>query len=356
MPVTDTQLAKISKHSLGIIEKKKPTDQVTHARPTLDWFRKNKKNRPPAAEIKKTIKNKTGGNLQWFYRDKLVTYNQRDPLGNARFSRRGCHSGFSLTEDEILDHGINVVEDGNHVKTIVPTDDELIRIHNLMETNMEDLTTGMEDDFSEHILLDGTQDVDAPAGLDLIVSLTPAVGTIGNLDASTEIYWRNHVALNLDPTPDTGDIGDKMEDVYYLAKKIARTAPDFFPCGRNFYNKYRDFVLKAKSAHVLMGEPGKPMKVDVSVDDNGVRFKGKPLVIDPTFEDLDAKYSPSVPWADRCYMLNSRHIKLEPITGQDMITRKPPRSHDQYRFYWGKTWRGFITTDMRNAHAVVALA
>jgi hypothetical protein len=54
-------------------------------------------------------------------------------------------------------------------------------------------------------------------------------------------------------------------------------------------------------------------------------------------------------------MINGRHLKLRPIEGQDMITRKPPRAYDKYEYYWGLTWRGAMTMNRSNAHAVLAL-
>jgi hypothetical protein len=53
-------------------------------------------------------------------------------------------------------------------------------------------------------------------------------------------------------------------------------------------------------------------------------FHGVPIVWNPEFSDLDTLYAPSTLWEKRCYFINGRHLKLRPIEGQDMITRKPP--------------------------------
>ena len=87
-----------------------------------------------------------------------------------------------------------------------------------------------------------------------------------------------------------------------------------------------------------------------------VLFHGIPLEWSPEFDDLDDLYAPATPWKKRCYMMNSQHIKLRPLDGHDMVTRKPPRAYDKYEYYWGITWRGAVTMNRSNAHAVFALA
>jgi hypothetical protein len=54
--------------------------------------------------------------------------------------------------------------------------------------------------------------------------------------------------------------------------------------------------------------------------------------------------------------MNGRHLKLRPIDGQDMVTRKPPRAYDRYEYYWGLTWRGAVTCNRRNAQAVLSVS
>jgi hypothetical protein len=52
-------------------------------------------------------------------------------------------------------------------------------------------------------------------------------------------------------------------------------------------------------------------------------------------------------------MLNTNHIKLRPIEGNDMIARKPPREHTSYNYYWGMTWRGGLTMNRGNCHGCI---
>jgi hypothetical protein len=88
----------------------------------------------------------------------------------------------------------------------------------------------------------------------------------------------------------------------------------------------------------------------------GLYFKGVELIWDPVFDLLDTLDTPTILWADRCYFLNMRFIKLRPIKGHWMVSRRPPRVYDRYVHYWALTSKAALTTRKRNAHAVLALA
>ena len=61
-------------------------------------------------------------------------------------------------------------------------------------------------------------------------------------------------------------------------------------------------------------------------------------------------------WTKRCYFINTKHIKLRPISGNDFQTREPPRDKTAYALYIALVWRGALSMNQSNAHAVLALA
>jgi hypothetical protein len=88
----------------------------------------------------------------------------------------------------------------------------------------------------------------------------------------------------------------------------------------------------------------------------GMAFKGVDLTWCPEFDDdFGGIVSPATSWNKRGYILNLRHLKLRPLAGQDMVSRKPPRPHDRYVVYMALTWKGAMTCNMRSAHAALAL-
>src|SRR5690606_15475206 len=79
--------------------------------------------------------------------------------------------------------------------------------------------------------------------------------------------------------------------------------------------------------NVTMGTSGTSYDGGVAL----TKFNGTPVVWDPTFERLDEEYGPlATPWTNRAYMLNSRTLRLRPISGAWMQLRKPKRMHDRY--------------------------
>ena len=74
------------------------------------------------------------------------------------------------------------------------------------------------------------------------------------------------------------------------------------------------------------------------------------------FAELDTLYAPSIPWAKRCYFINTKFLTLRPIQGHWMINRTPPRVYDRYVHYFALTAKAALTTGKRNAHAVLSVA
>jgi hypothetical protein len=85
-------------------------------------------------------------------------------------------------------------------------------------------------------------------------------------------------------------------------------------------------------------------------------FKGVPLVWDPTFDQLDVILGAiTYPWTKRCYFLQSKSIKLRPVTGRWMVRRKPPRMYDRFTHYFGVTADYALTCNKRNSMAVLSI-
>jgi hypothetical protein len=107
------------------------------------------------------------------------------------------------------------------------------------------------------------------------------------------------------------------------------------------------------------------MRTDVTMGINGtsydagiqsVSFNGIPVVWDPTFELLDAKYAPATPYTKRAYMVNEQNLTLRPVTGFWKLDRKPPRVYDRYVHYWSRTDSYRLTTNRRNGLSVLSIA
>jgi len=355
MPFTAAELAIAGESSIDHNLKTKLTDQVNTERPLLKKLKAKQKTWGGGKEnVTEGLRVSNGANFQWYIGSQIVSYNKRDNVKRVKFPYRSAHDGFSLDEDRLIQNGIQLDENGKGKNY---SDAEKVQLSNLLDEEVDALSLGFDEKFDQSLHLDGSQDADALVGLDAIISLTPSTGTIGGIDASTKVYWRNHAATGLTTTTTTGTIVDKMEAAW---KACIRNGgmPDFILAGTDFIDGYRKFMMTTYGRVNYGAQETKSVDGGSGMNgvDTGLRFNNVPIIWDPVFQELDTIYAPATPWEKRCYFINTKHLCLRPIEGHDMKTRKPPRVYNQYEQYWGLTWKGALTTNRRNAHAVLAIA
>ncbi len=348
VPFNSQEITDAGKIGLDYFLRNDAIDQIAVQRPYLKWISGKKVSAPGAKQyIVEQLRVRYQSNFQWFNGSQVVTYNKRQSIEQASYAWRSAHDGFALDEDRMIQNGVSVDDSGPGGKA---SDAEMLQLTNLLKEQTEILKLGFNEKFSLALQLDGTQSVDAITGLDALVSTTPTTGTVGGIDRAlaTNVYWRNYAQTGVTSTTTTGNILDYMEIAYRSCIRNGG-APDFIQAGSTFIDGFRNFMFKSFGRLDYEG-------VSERVIEGGTKsltFHGTPIVWNPEFEDIQTITGASVDWAKRCYMLNSKTIKLRPIEGQDMITRKPPRPYDKYEWYWGLTWRGAETMNRGNANAVV---
>lgn len=355
MSFTAEEISTAGKAALDFYQKNELTDNYNTERPLLKALRAKQKDFPGGKQyVTEQIRKSNSSNFQWFRGSQVVTYNKRRNIEQSQFEWGSAHDGFALDEDRLAQNGIKLHEGkgGNATKA------EVVQLTNLLDEEIEALDSGFDEKFDQALHLDGTQDSEAIVGLDSIISLTPTSGTVGGINAATNSWWRNHAATGVTVTTTTGDVWDKMVTAWRACIRNGGK-PDIILCGSTFLDGFRQFMMKT-FGRIDYGpmvtkavEGGTGHKEGTAT---GLFFNGVEMLWDPTFADLDAAYAPATTWEKRCYFINSRHFRLRPMEGQDMVTRKPPRAYDKYEYYWGLTWRGAITCNRRNANAVLALA
>lgn len=351
MPFTSQEIVDAGKAGLDFYLADKPVDQIAMERPLLKALQAKKKSAPGAKQyIVEQLRKSYGSNFQWFNGSSVVTYNKRSTLEQANYAWRSCHDGLALDEDRLAQNGIIITDDSGPSNA---SQAEKIQLTNIFEEQSEVLRLGFQEQFSYQLHLDGTQNSDAVAGLDSLVSLTPTTGTVGGIDRSvaSNAYWRNNVATGLTTTTTTGTILNQMEVGYRNCMRNGGR-PDLIIAGSYFVDGYRNFVLNT-FGRMDFG-PANRKRVEGGTE--VLTFQGIDIQWSPEFQELDSRFAPATAWEKRCYMLNTQTITLRPLQGHDMKTRKPPRAYDRYEYYWGLTWRGALTMNRANANAVFALA
>jgi hypothetical protein len=351
MPFTAQEISDAGKAGLDFYLANKPVDQIGMERPILKALQGKKKEAPGAKQyIVEQLRKTYSSNFQWFNGSSVVTYNRRQTMEQANYAWRSCHDGLALDEDRLAQNGITITDDG---KTGTSSDAEKIQLTNLFEEQSEVLRLGFQEQFSHALHLDGTQATDAITGLDSLISLTPTTGTVGGIDRATaaNAYWRNNVATGLTTTTTTGTILNSMETTWRACMRNGGK-PDAIFCGSTFIDGYRQFVLNTYGRMDF----GPANEKTIEGGTKSMTFHGVEMQWSPEFAELDSRYAPSTLWEKRCYFLNLQTIRLRPLSGHDMVSRKPPRAYDRYEYYWALTWRGAVTMSRSNANAALALS
>ena len=344
MPFTSEELSIAGKTALDYYMKNKPVDQIVQERPWLSKLMSSKKSMPGAKQNAVVqLRYRYQSNFQFFNGRKVVTYNNRSTIEQATYPWRAAHDGFALDEDRLLQNGITVTDN----KKAVHSDAEVIQLTNLLDEQIAVLDAGWDEQFDQKLLADGTASTDDIEGLDFLISTTPTSGTVGGIDRSVSAnsWWRNQVATGITSATTTGTILDVMETQWRNCTKNGGR-PNYIMAGSTFIDGYRNFILKSYGAVNL--DAGNQFQAELGT--SGMKFKGVPIVWNPTFDDLGGT------WAKRCYFLNMNYMYMKEIEGQGKISRKPPRPYDRYEHYWGLSWRGALCMSRANAHAVLVHA
>lgn len=349
MAFNTEQLAYAGKHVIDYFLKNDPIDQINTERPLLKKLLGAKK--PYAGGLQYVVEQlryANDSNFQSYFGDQQVSYNRKRTLNQAKFTWGSFHDGFGLNEDELVQNGITLTDD----RSATPTDAEKVQLTNLLNENMETLKLGFEENFDLMLHRDGTASATDIPGLDHLISTAPtSSSTVGTLNQQTYAWWRNYADIGIS-TATAGNLVDRMEIAWRECMRYGGSKPDFILVGSDFLDAYRRDASDTVNRRLSTSGRGNTA-VDASVD--GVYFKGVELVWDPVFDTLDAEDAPAIEWAKRCYFVNTKHVSLRPIKGHWMTPRKPPRVYDRYVHYWALTSKAALTTNKRNAHAVLSI-
>lgn len=350
MPINSSQLALGANYQLETYTTDDPVDQITRERPFFDWLMANKVNTAGGnAYYNEKVRISNDANYQNYFGDDQVSFNRRDPVRLAKFPWYNHHDGFALNEDELVANGITYTDDANAVVSGA----EKFQLVNLLKENYTALKEGVQEQFDIETHLDGSQNAKAVPGLDALVSTTPTVGTVGGINAANATYWRNSADMAIS-TATAGNLTNHMETMWRACRLYGGLTPNKIFVGQYFLDKYRAEFQATIVRQAQTG--GRAMSAaDVATED--LYFHGIKLEWDPTFEALDTLLGAiTYPWTKRAYFLNSKTMKLRPISGHWMVNRKPPRMYDRYVHYFGLTSKYRMTINKRNANAVLSVA
>lgn len=324
---------------------KNATDQIRQEQPFLTFLKSKKKRMNAGPSESENIIKDYGSNFAFGYGENTIAFNDRDPTVQNNWSWARATDAFKVSHDKLVAAGIDVREGSRgEFRT---SDNEKAIISNFLADNVYALKEGFDKSLDLALHRDGTSSNDAVVGLDAIVSLKPTTGTVGGIDRAKATYWRNYA----DTTLNAATMRAKMEKAWRACIRNGGT-PDFILAGGDFIDAYASSVTVTQNA-----DAGAVKKLDVAVGEGmktGLFYKGIEIVYDPTFDDLDAlETTASTAWSKRCYFINSRHLFYKD-NGIDIV--RPTRPHNVLAFYEMIVWRGLLTSNRLNAHAVLGIA
>ncbi len=348
MPISNQDLQELAKVSLDEYLRNIPVDQIATERPLLKKLMGGRKMFLGAKQnVIENIRKTYGSNFNWAYGEEAVSFNKRNTTEQAAFPWRRAVDGLYLDYDRLYGAGIKVREGERGAYKL--EQNEKVQLLNLLDEQMESLKEGFLQKLDLEMHRDGTQDADAIAGLDVLISTAPNTGVVGGLDAATATYWRNYAKTAIS-TASIGTLAQEMEAAWRKCIKNGGS-PDFILAGGKFIDAYRKEITVTNNANA-----GSTKTLDAGVGtgvNTGLYFKGVEIIWDPQFEELDALLTPTVQWEKRCYFINTKHMKYR---DDDMDIVTPIRPHDVLAMYAMVNLRCALSVNRRNAQAVLAIA
>lgn len=343
MAISTADLAIIAHYALTN-HLKKTTDQIKENRPFLSFLKSKKKQMLPGPAESENIIKDYGSNFTFGYGETAITFNDRDPTVQNSWVWARATDAFKVAHDKLVAAGIDVHE-GRRGEFRTTANEKAI-ISNFLADNIYALKEGFDKSLDLALHRDGTATTNAVTGLDGIISLSPTTGTVGGIDRATATYWRNYA----DTTLTAATMKTKMQKAWRACIRNGGT-PDFIMAGADFIDAYSDAITLSQNT-----EAGTAKKIDIATGTGthtGLYYKGVEIIYNPTFDTLDTiETTASTPWSKRCYFINSNHLTYKD-NGIDTV--QPQRPHNVLALYEMIIWRGLLTCNRMNAHAVLGL-
>lgn len=349
MPISAPDLTELAKVSLDEYLRNIPVNQIAIERPLLKKLMAGRKSFLGAKQnVVENIRKGFGSNFGWAYGEDTVAFNKRNTTEQASFPWKRATDGLYLDYDRLFANGIKVREGARGEFKL--EQNEKVQLLNLLDEQMEVLKEGFLQKLDLELHRSGVASTDAVAGLDTLISIAPATGTVGGINRATAAYWRNHAETAI-ASATAGLLATRMELAWRKCIKNGGS-PDFILAGGKFIDAYRQYAVTM----INNADSGSVKRIDAGVGsgvNTGLYFKGVEIIWDPQFEEMDALEAPVIEWEKRCYFINTKHLKYR---DDDMDIVTPTRPHNTLAMYAMVNLRCVLSTNRPNAMAVLTIA
>jgi len=320
--------------------------QTQQDRPLLAFLNSGKETFPGGKQyitepVQGAVMNDTNGFFAGYTQDTALTFTQASNLLRAQVAWKECHAGFVITHTELKQDGITVSDGENSTKE--HSDVALTRLTAILKNRLADFTESWARALNNMLWMDGTQDSNqVPGVLSLIVeSPAGAATSVGGLAGTTYAWWRNRVKLDLIPSAQNQTVSKFFRnEVLQLTRYGGK--PNKALCGSAFWDALMQEV-EAKGTYTMSG-----FTKGTDIGLNKIMMTGVgTFEYDPTLDSLGQ--------AKRCYVFDSRRIKLRPMEGEENKTLEPARPYQYMVMLKSMTWTGGLITTQQNAMGVYGI-
>lgn len=351
MGFNSAQLAAGADYTLKTFERKSPIDQVNVNHVLLDWLIRHKKESNYGnGSFKQPLYTTNNGNYQNYFGADQVTYNERDPVDWTDFTWYNNHDGFWFDEDRLAANGIVMTDDRNAVASQAEKD----QLVGLLEVSYDSLKKSINESMAYEMYRAGAASKSCPGVQHVVQKLAvdwaTNGNTVGGIPSASTTYWRNNVNTGITTTA----VIAEMEETWRDCMRYGGMAPNFIVCGSAFLDNYRTQAGDTINRQIN-GAGNSRGGVSLDAGTTGLYFKGVELMWDPTLDAVGTADSDAT-LTKTCYFLHSEKLVLRPMRGHWMVNRKPERLPDRYVHYFAKTSKYGLTTDQRNALAVLSIS
>lgn len=260
--------------------------------PTLSMLMKRARKRSGVGEIIQAKIQRNGGlRRQHFSGRQILEHRQSRVDFELEFEYNRTFVGLELEHEELEREGYRIIPHGPRGRSFAKslTEASAIKIMNIFEQKIEDLDNQFDEEMNEVLILDGSQDTQAPQGMEAYMTLDPAAGDLGGKPRTDKAL--QHQVLTGTTTTSGGTMEKHLRQLIRAANlnnRGFRSNIDFIRAGADWIDGYIDF---AKANNLNYEHPPTEIKrLDVGIPDSALHFQNIPIIHDPTMEILDSKF------------------------------------------------------------------
>lgn len=349
-----TQASDLASSLLDFYIKKGPLLQTMQERPLLKLLEAGKETFPASkdkisAAVQGTVMSDTAGFFAGYDEDDALVFAQPGDVLRAEEAWYEVNAGLKLSWSELKKDGITV---SDHNKRSEHAGADAVRIAGgLFKARIMNYMESWARSMNSMLWADGSQDAKQVPGIQAIITETPNVGTTHGLARDTYSWWRHRARFGaLGVTANTGPKIAFSKADQTLTKTLRAELrqlrryggrPNKALCGSGFIAALEEEVHE-KGIYTQQGFANKG-STDLGMAIIHMNGLGE-FEYDPTLDTLG--------FEDRCYIMDTRHLKLWAMKGEDNKLLEPERPYNYAAYFRSMTWTGGLMADQLNCHGL----